>query len=120
MLRRLATTLAFLMAATVVGVAADVAGKWQGTIAAPEGDITVVFNFTVDGETLAGTAEGPAGQFPISKGTIKGDDLTFNVEVDASTTITHEAKATGDSILVKATGPWGTVDYTLTRPTEAE
>jgi hypothetical protein len=112
-------TLVVLSAGAVLS-AADVPGKWQGTIQGPEGDLTLVFTFTVDGETLGGTVEGPAGQLPITKGTIKGDDLTFNVDLDASTTITHEARVSGDSILVKATGPWGTMEYTINRVDEAK
>ena len=109
-----------VLSASAVLSAADVAGKWQGTVQGPQDDLTLVFTFTVDGETLGGTVDGPAGQLPITKGTIKGDDLTFNVELDASTTITHEAKVSGDSILVKATGPWGTMEYTINRVEETK
>ena len=120
MLRRLMLVLSFVVAGSAVGLAADVAGKWEGRVAGPDGDIALVFDFTVDGDTLGGTVDGPAGQLAITKGTITGDDLTFNVDLDASTTVTHEAKATGDSIVVKATGPWGTTEYTLRRPAEAK
>ena len=120
MLRRLVLAFSFVAAGTAVGLAADVAGKWEGNVAGPEGDIALVFNFTVDGETLGGTVDGPGGQLPITKGTVRGDDLTFNVDLDTSTTITHEAKATGDNIVVRATGPWGTTEYTLTRSSDAK
>lgn len=120
MLRRFAIVVALVAAAGLPGLAADVAGKWQGTVQGDQGEFTLVFDFTVDGETLGGTVDGPGGQLPITKGTIKGDDLTFNVDLDAGTTITHEAKATGDTIVVKATGPWGTSEYTLKRPDEQQ
>lgn len=120
MLRRLALALVLVASTVTLALAADVAGKWQGTIQGPQGDFTLLFDFTVDGETLGGTVDGPGGQLQITRGTIKGDDLTFDVDLDGSTTITHEAKATGDSILVKATGPWGTSEYTLRRPDEAK
>ena len=120
MLRRFVLAFAFMAGTATIGFAADVAGTWQGSVPGPEGEFMLVFNFTVDGESLGGTVDGPGGQLPLTKGTIKGDDLSFNVDLDASTTITHEAKATGDSIVVKATGPWGTSEYTLKRPDEAK
>jgi hypothetical protein len=120
MFQRLAVAVALVAATAVPGLAADVAGKWQGTVQGDQGAFTLVFDFTVEGETLGGTVDGPGGQLPITKGTIKGDDLTFDVDLDAGTTITHEAKVTGDTIAVKATGPWGTSEYTLKRAENQE
>lgn len=120
MFRRFAVALALVATVAVPGLAADVTGKWQGTVQGDQGEFTLMFDFTVDGETLGGTVDGPGGRLPITKGTIKGDDLTFNVDLDAGTTITHEAKATGETIVVKATGPWGTSEYTLKRTDKQE
>jgi hypothetical protein len=98
---------------TTLALAADVAGKWEGTVPGPQGEFSLVFDFTVDGETLGETVEGPAGQLAIQNGKIAGDDFTFDVTLGDGSLITHKAKHSGESIAVAATGPWGTTEYTL-------
>ena len=95
--------------------AADVAGTWEGTVQSPQGDFNLTFHFTVDGEKLGGTVDGPGGAMTITKGTIKGDDMAFNVDLDANTTITHEGKVNGETIAMKSHGPWGDSAFTLKR-----
>ena len=95
--------------------AADVAGTWEGTVQGPQGNFNLTFHFTVDGEKLGGTVDGPGGAMTITKGTIKGDDMAFNVDLDANTTITHEGKVNGETIAMKSHGPWGDSEFTLKR-----
>jgi hypothetical protein len=60
--------------------AADVDGKWSGTFATPNGDITLAFEFKADGTTLTGTSTGPDGaQLPIKNGKIDGNKISFTV-----------------------------------------
>jgi hypothetical protein len=103
------------LALGMVARAADIAGAWEGTVQGPQGDFNLVFHFTVDGEKLGGTVDGPGGAMNITKGTIKGDDLAFNVDLDANTTITHEGKVNGETIAMKSHGPWGDSQFTLKR-----
>jgi len=47
----------------LMAVFADLNGKWTGVIRTPDGnDVQVVYNFKVNGDTLTGTAESPAGE----------------------------------------------------------
>jgi hypothetical protein len=63
--------------------AADVDGKWAGTLATPNGDVNILFTFKADGATLTGTTTGPDGtERPIKEGKIEGEKVAFKVSVD--------------------------------------
>jgi hypothetical protein len=73
--------IALLLAGSVF--AADVDGKWTGTMSTPNGDIPVAFTFKADGATLNGTTAGPdGGEVKISDGKVDGDTITFTVSFD--------------------------------------
>lgn len=64
---------------------ANMAGKWEFTYSTQRGATTFTVVFEQDGETLTGTVEMPArggrggGQAAISKGMVKGNDLSFAI-----------------------------------------
>jgi len=109
----------FLSAAAVAtGAPANpVDGHWQGTISGPNGDFTLNFTFKADGAKLTGTVETPNGDQPISDGKIEGDKLSFKTQFQDNT-IEHEGTVSGDTIQLKAKGPWGEMDMTLKRVEE--
>jgi opacity protein-like surface antigen len=77
----LVATLALMLAAPAR--AADVDGKWTGSLDTPMGAVQVGFNFKADGATLAGTTTGPDGsEIAIKNGKIDGDKITFLVSID--------------------------------------
>ena len=77
-----AFALAFLLAAVPV-LAADVDGKWAGTVSTPGGDFPVTFDFKSDGTALSGTTTGPDGAvLTIKDGKIDGDKIAFGVSID--------------------------------------
>ena len=78
-----AFALAILLAATPA-FAADVDGKWSGTISvAGVGDVPVAFEFKADGATLTGSTLSPDGMsVNIKDGKIEGDKITFLVSLD--------------------------------------
>jgi len=72
--------IAVLLAATFA-FAADVDGKWAGTI--PGMDIPVAYTFKADGTTLTGTSSGPDNTtVPIKDGKINGNNISFTVTFD--------------------------------------
>jgi len=90
MLRFLA--LALLLAAPIF--AADIDGKWTGTIDGGGGPMQLVYNFKADGTTLTGSTTGPDGmEVKLSDGKIEGNDISFNLTLDfGGQSITMAAK----------------------------
>ena len=81
--RRLALVVTLCVVVFVPLRAADVDGKWSGSIDTPMGAIPIEFNFKADGATLTGSMGGPdGGQIPIKNGKIDGNKISFNVSVD--------------------------------------
>ena len=63
--------------------AADVDGKWAGSIMTGGGDINVGFTFKSDGPVLTGSTTGPDGaDIPIKNGKIEGANISFVVNLD--------------------------------------
>ena len=63
--------------------AADVDGKWTGSLDTPMGAVNVNFNFKAEGPALTGTMSGPdGGDIAIKNGKIDGDKISFVVSLD--------------------------------------
>src|SRR5262245_4697132 len=63
--------------------AADVDGKWVGSIAGPAGDIPVACTFKAEGDKLTGSQTGLDGmEIPIKDGKIEGSNISFTVSFD--------------------------------------
>jgi hypothetical protein len=79
-------TAAFVLVLTLAAApafAADVDGKWAGTISTPGGEFPVAFEFKSDGTKLTGTTMSPDGMsISIKDGKIDGDKITFGVSLD--------------------------------------
>ena len=80
---KILATLTMMLALGLSAFAADVDGRWTGTVAAPTGDLTVTFNFKADGAKLTGTTTGLDGaDVAISDGKVDGANITFKVTLD--------------------------------------
>jgi len=72
-----------LLLVAVPARAADVDGKWTGSLDTPMGAVNVGFNFKADGAMLSGTTTGPDGsEIAIKNGKIEGDKISFLVSID--------------------------------------
>ncbi|MGZ3777366.1 MAG: hypothetical protein ACXVI9_07190 [Mucilaginibacter sp.] len=79
---------------------ADLSGKWSGVINAPDGN-QYPLNYTLkaDGDKLTGTGDSPQGSVELTKGMIKGDSLSFHIDVNGVDVINSGKYYTaGDSI----------------------
>lgn len=114
MRRTLAAALIAVLAIAATAFAADVNGKWVGSVDTPNGPIELTYDFKADGETLTGSVTGAMGTVALTNGKISGETLTYDVEIESGK-ITHEAtvNAEGTEIVVKATGDWGTAEYVV-------
>lgn len=114
MVRRVMMAGIMVLLAAAVAAAADVDGRWQGSLSGPNGDMTLTFNFKAQGTTLTGSVESPNGDIPISDGKIDGNKISFKV-VFGQGTIDHEGTVSGDTIQLKTSGPFGDSNITLKR-----
>jgi hypothetical protein len=114
MLRRAMIAGILIVLAAAVCSAADLDGRWEGTVSGPNGDFTITFNFKVDGSKLTGTVETPNGENPISDGKVNGKQLSFKTHFQDAE-INHEGTVSGDTIELKVEGPWGESEMTLKR-----
>jgi len=74
--------LALLLWATPA-LAADVDGKWAGTVSTPGGDFEVAYDLKADGTKLTGTTTSPDGSTVMIKdGKVDGSKIAFTVSLD--------------------------------------
>ena len=74
-LRAIVISLLFL---AVSAFAADVDGKWTGSVNTPNGDFPVTFNFKADGAALTGSMLNMDGSnIPVKDGKIDGANIAF-------------------------------------------
>src|ERR1700683_2276566 len=94
--------LAGLLLLTVSAFAADVDGKWAGTMATPMGDIPIGFTLKADGAKLTGSTTGPDGaDIAIKDGKIDGPNISFSVTFDFGGmpfTLMYKGVVSADSI----------------------
>lgn len=77
---------------------ADVTGKWVGSLSTPDGSsMDVSYNFKAEGDKLTGTATSQMGEIKVEDGKIKGDDISFKVNVNG-TDYPHTGKVYADSV----------------------
>lgn len=73
---------ALLLAATPA-FAADIDGKWVGSIDSPNGAMAVTYTFKSEGNTFTGTTAAPDGSdLPIKDGKIDGNKISFTLTLD--------------------------------------
>lgn len=92
MIKKTVATLFMVMACVTFSYSQDVTGNWKGTVM---DQFEINYTFKVEGEKLTGSSKGPDGSdSPISNGVIKGEDLSFSLDIMGnSTKITGKIKA---------------------------
>jgi hypothetical protein len=83
-------------------LAADVDGKWSGTLSMQGSDFPVSFTFKADGAKLSGSTTGPDGtEIKIANGMVDGDNISFSVSFDFGgmpLTIAYKGVVSGQEI----------------------
>jgi hypothetical protein len=78
----------------------DVTGTWELTVETPQGTGNPSIVLKQDGEKITGVYKGRFGEVNL-EGTIKGNDITFSITVNAQgteLTITYRGKVEQDSM----------------------
>jgi hypothetical protein len=71
-----------LLLASASAFAADVDGKWTGSIDTPNGPVEINYTFKAEGATLTGATATPGGDIPIKDGKINGNKVSFSLTLD--------------------------------------
>jgi hypothetical protein len=72
-----------LLLAAAPAFAADVDGKWTGSIDTPNGPVQVAYTFKADGATLTGSTAGPDGAvIALKNGKVDGNKISFSMDVN--------------------------------------
>ena len=72
-----------LLLAAAPAFAADVDGKWAGSLETPGGTLPISYVFKSDGAKLTGSTATPdGGQIEIKNGKVEGNKISFSLEVD--------------------------------------
>jgi hypothetical protein len=91
-----------LLAGAGLALAADFNGKWVAQLPGRDGQTReTTFNFKVEGDKVTGTVSGMQRENPISDAKITGDEISFNVVIDAGGNqikLVYKGKMTGDEI----------------------
>jgi len=101
----LITTLLLGCFFAALAVIADLNGKWAGTFNAPDGNqYPLTYSFKIDGSALTVTLDAAGMSVPIDSGMVKGDDVSFSVNVQGAT-YSHKGKyySAGDSVAFDVT-----------------
>ena len=84
MIKKTLATVVMVMAFTIFCFAGDITGNWKGIV---NDQFEIGYTFKVDGEKLSGSSKGPDGSdTPFSDGVIKGDDITFSIDIMGAAT----------------------------------
>lgn len=110
--QRMMAAVAAAVAILAVAVqAADVTGKWTGQVPARDGATReATFTLKQDGEKLTGTMTGPQSDLELKDGVVKGDDVSFNVELSFNgnnVKLIYKGKVAGDVIKLTRTREGG-------------
>ena len=112
-------TFAFGLLLAVAGpaFAADIDGKWDGTIDSPNGPVAINYTFKAMGAVLTGSTADPTGmQWPIANGKITGNKLSFSLTLDfgqGPATFNYTGELTGTELKLHSDFMGNPFDLTL-------
>jgi hypothetical protein len=90
-------------------------GKWTGSLLAADSTAyPLTYNFTLIGDSVAGTAKSPLGEFPIDQGKVDTAGLHFKVTVNGLD-VYHNGIVYNDSIGMNISLNGSVVHCTLNR-----
>jgi len=113
MQRRNFAALAALFALLAIAAwAADITGTWSGSMSGPNGDFALTYTFKLDGAKLTGTVTGPQGgdPLPLTDCKLDGENISFSVKVDMggnAATFVTKGTVKGDEMTLKTTNDAG-------------
>lgn len=104
-MKRFFTTTTLVLCGAIIclaAIAADLTGKWVGSVKGPDGDteFALTYNFKVEGSVLTGTFLFPQSEpTNITEGKIDGNNFTFKTAF-GDQSILNKGKFYGDSVTI--------------------
>ena len=96
------TRLAFLLLTLALFCSAgDLNGKWTAKVQGPDGELEITYTLKVEDGKITGTASSHMGDFKITEGNIKDNDVTFLLNVNMNgeeRKFEHKGKLSGDAL----------------------
>lgn len=97
--------------------AADIDGKWTGSLDSPNGPVMLSYTFKAEGAVLTGSTTGPDGTpLPIKDGKITGNMLSFTLTMDfggGPTTINYTGEVSGSDLKLHSNFMDMPIDFAL-------
>lgn len=101
--------------------AADVDGKWTGSVSTPNGDFPVSFTFMADGAKLNGSMAGPDGMdIMIKDGMVEGANISFWLSLDFggnALKLTYKGVVASDQIKISGDADGMPFEFTVKKAT---
>jgi hypothetical protein len=115
-MRYLALVALLLASPSVAAAQSPADGRWTFTLTSPMGTVEAKVEMKAEGETLTGTFEVNGASWPMEKGTIQGDTITFVLNRPGAT-MTYDmlGKVNGDAVTGSAAAMGTTVDWSMAR-----
>jgi hypothetical protein len=111
------TLACILLLAALPAFAADVDGKWSGSIDTPNGPVQVSFLFKTDGQSVTGSSTGPDGTPVMLKNVkVQGDKISFSLDVHFGpdpTTFNYTGVLAGNEMKLHTDFMGQPIDYTV-------
>jgi hypothetical protein len=109
------TTLLLACFAVCFAATTNLSGKWTGKLLTADSTAyPLTYNFTMLGDSVAGTAASPLGEFPIDQGKLDTAGLHFKVTVNGLD-VYHNGTVYADSIGMNISLNGSVVHCTLNR-----
>ncbi|HEX3836378.1 MAG TPA: hypothetical protein VHW25_05380 [Steroidobacteraceae bacterium] len=106
-----------LLLAAAPAFAADVDGKWTGSIDTPNGPVQVAYTLKANGATLTGSTTGPDGALiALKNGKVNGDKISFSMDVnmgDAPTTFMYTGVVSATEIKLHTDFMGQAIDFSV-------
>jgi len=114
MIRKTIISSIFIFGLTLLCLAAEITGRWDGKISTGNGELHLSYTLKAEGDKLTGMLKTDDGETAIYEGKISGDDITFKLNY-GDRVIPHQGKVVGDSLKMKITVGDQIIESTLAR-----
>ncbi|MEO5911117.1 MAG: hypothetical protein ABIP95_09535 [Pelobium sp.] len=101
-MKKLFTSLAFVLLFVIVCFAADLNGTFKGIISLGNQDLELTYKLKAEGEKLTGTITSSYGDLPVLDGKISGNDFSYKIEIGNGEPMLSTGEFMGDSIVVSS------------------